>query len=134
MRPRLIAALVWLFATALATAVGFTATHIVGDVIRGSVPIGAEYRPASDRGPGQASGALSSRSRTFDYPGGQLTATCNGRAATLIDKTAAVGWKLVDFEAGPDEDIDVTFTRGPTSFRIEVYCNEGEPTAVVSEP
>lgn len=130
MRPRLVPSLVWLVATVLATAVAFTATHTVGDVVRGTGPIGAEYRPAAQPEPGPAS---TTGTRVLDYPAGRLTVRCAGRAATLVAKRPRPGWRVADFERGPDEDVDVTFARRHTEIRIEVYCNEGAPSPVVSE-
>lgn len=132
MSPRPLLGLVWVVATVLATTVGFTATHTVGDVIRGAGPVGPEYRPASDLTPAQSAGPSDPRSKTFRYPAGQLTVQCERRVATLVDREPAPGWSVTDFESGPDEDIDVTFSRDRAASRIEVYCNEGEPTPIVS--
>lgn len=134
MRPRMVLAVVWLIATAVATTVGFTATHTVGDVIGGTGPVGAEYRPVSEPPSEHLTGSGSARTETFHFEVGRLTVRCEGHLTSLVAKRPAPGWRVTDSESGPDEDVDVSFTGGGTTTRIEVYCNEGTPRPVVSHP
>lgn len=130
MRERFGLGLLWLVATALATWTGFTATHTVGDVIRAGAH-GTEFRPASLTN--QPAQETNPETATFNYRYGQLTVRCSGSVATVDEKQPESGWTIADFERGPDEDVDITFTKGRTLTRIEVYCNDGTPTPILSE-
>lgn len=130
MRPQLVLVMTWLVAVAVATGIGFFAIGVVGNVVRDRGPIGlapGELRPPTldTTAPGPAV------RETFTYEQGALTAECTGSSAVLLEYTAAAGWTVVDPETGPDEDVDVTFVRGPDRVEVEVYCNEGRPRAVL---
>jgi hypothetical protein len=130
MRPQLVLVMTWVLAVIVASAIGFFAVGLVGDVLRDRGPLGVA--------PGQLPGPHTvpqpdhppMRDR-FTYPAGALTVQCTGASAVLLDSAAAPGWEVTEAEPGPDEDVDVTFRRGDEVLSIEVYCNEGQPRAVL---
>lgn len=129
MRQRALLALIWLLATATATGVGLAAIHIVGDVIRGTGPVGLAYessRPLPELSPAQAERS------TLRLQAATLVVECTGRTAELISIRPAAGWRIGETERGPDEDVDVVLRRGRSTSWVEVYCNEGSPRAVLS--
>jgi hypothetical protein len=129
MRQRVLLALTWVVATAAATGVGLAATRTVGDVIRGTGPVGPTYespavvRPTTTDRPVRA---------TVEHEAVTLVVECTGRAAVLLSVAPAPGWRLQEREDGPDEDVDVLLTRDDVAAGIEVYCNQGRPRAVFS--
>ncbi len=133
MRPRVALVLTWLLAVVMATGVAFAATGLVGDVLRGQGPLGADV----ELGPGPASGPTSSNAgppvtRTFRTRAGVLVATCRGATATLDKVRGRGGWRLDSVEDGPDEDVDASLQRGRREFVVEIYCNEGAPVPVLA--
>jgi len=132
MRPRVVLVLTWLLAVVAATGVAFAATGLVGDVLRGQGPIGAEV----ELGPGPAAGPTASNAGppvagTFRPRAGSLVATCRGATVTLDRVRGRGGWRLESAERGPDEDVDATLRRAGRTFVVEIYCNEGTPVAVL---
>lgn len=88
MRQRALLALIWLLATATATGVGLAAIHIVGDVIRGTGPVGLAYessRPLPELSPAQAERS------TLRLQAATLVVECTGRTAELISIRPAAG-------------------------------------------
>ena len=127
MRHRALLVLLWLLTTAAATGVGLLAIHLVGDVLRGSGPVGPAYD--SPGSPPQRSPALVIRS-TLSVRAATLVVECTGRSAVLVRVTPSDGWRVGETERGPDEDVDVLLRRGGASTWVEVYCNDGAPRAV----
>lgn len=133
MRSRGVLAAAWLVATLLATLIAFTATHVVGDVVRGNDPVGEAFDLAAPPSTRPPRSAPQPATKAFSTAAGQMTVTCTGRIASLDDVTPAPGWSLTEREDGPDEDVDVTLTRATSSIVIEVYCNQGQPRAVIDD-
>jgi hypothetical protein len=131
--PLLVLFLTWLLAVVLASAVGFFAIGLVGAVLRDRGPLGVVPEQVSGNWPVEPGNVVIAD--RFGYGAGELTVECLGAAATLVDVRPATGWLVIDAEAGPDEDVDVSFRRGPEAgaeqFDVEVYCNEGRPRAVL---
>lgn len=134
MRPRVVYVLTWAVATAAATGIGFVATTTVGDVLRGTGPLGPDFRAAPPFASEVAEASVFPLVATFTFEQGTLTARCTGSTAQLVDVRPAPGWTLTDSEPGPDEDIDVDLAGAGSGYvvHIEVYCNEGEPRPVVT--
>lgn len=132
MRTTIVSAVTWLVAVVIATAVGFTAIGLVGDVVRGSGPIAADIEGdlVSDE-PSQIPTQGPTRRSTFVYPAMTMTAECRGRLARLLDVVPGEGWRVELRENGPDEDVDASTSRGDRVFTVEIYCNRGHPTPVV---
>jgi hypothetical protein len=128
-RHRLAYGLTWLAATALATTIGLAATAAVGDVIRGTGPLGADVRSVPTTVPdgGPAPDVVR---ETFTLPEITLTGQCTGRTAELLAVEAGPGWTVTDEERGPDEDVDVVVTDGVRTTEVEIYCNQGRPQPV----
>lgn len=130
MRPQLVLVMTWLLAVVVASAIGFFAIGVVGDVLRDRGPIGVA--PGELHGqPAAASPERPPVQETFTYAAGTLTVECRGASAVLVAYTPSAGWEITDPEWGPDEDVDLTFRRGGEVFYIDVYCNEGRPRAVL---
>lgn len=130
MRPPLVLVMIWLLAVVVASAVGFFAVGLVGDVLRDRGPIGVSPGELGAP-PANALPAPAPMLETFSYEAGTLTVRCTGASAVLLDSAAAPGWDLTDLETGPDEDVDLIFRRDGQRFDVEVYCNEGRPRAVL---
>lgn len=133
MRQRAVLVVTWLVATAVATTVGIVATQMVGDVIRGSGPLGRAYdTDAAAVTPTPESRPPIRKKLTFAAV--ELVVECRGRVAQLVRTEPAEGWSLDLEESGPDEDVDVVLSRGGASSIVEVYCNNGVPRAVLDKP
>lgn len=127
MRPALVLVVTWLVAVVVAGAVGFFAISLVDPVPRdpiGLAPHGLAGPPldVADGPPVQ---------RAFTYDSGTLSVECRGDVARMLGSAPSAGWVVVDPEAGPDEDVDVTFQQGAAVFEVEVYCNDGLPQPVI---
>lgn len=129
MPQRLPSILAWLAVTLVATVIGLVAVGTVGQVLRGSGPLGEEFN-AEQTAPAPAMSAP--RESTHEHPLATLVGRCDGRTATLVSTWPAPDAVVVDTDAGPDEDvhIDVQAADG-TTLRLEIYCNRGEPRLVV---
>lgn len=130
MRPQLVLVMTWLLAVVVASAIGFFAIGVVGDVLRDRGPLGV----APGELPGQPAAASPERPpvrATFTYAAGTVTVDCRGASAVLVAYAPSAGWEITDPESGPDEDVDLTFRHDGEIFRIDVYCNEGQPRAVL---
>lgn len=127
-RQRLLLVLTWLVATACATAVGFGATQLVGDVIRGAGPLGPSGEVPSATAPTAPVQVIERHER---YPAVEVVVQCAGRTATMTAVQTTPGWRVVDQERGPDEDVDIEVARGSSTFSVEFYCNRGAPQPVL---
>ncbi|MGQ0573263.1 MAG: hypothetical protein ACT4RN_03545 [Pseudonocardia sp.] len=129
MRQTTVYLLTWLAATVVATGVGFAATTTVGDVLRGSGPVGAEFRTAPSAGDEQAP----ARIETFVVERVRMAVECTGRPARLLEVAVPPELVVTDTDEGPDEDVHVRVSDGTsTELRIEVYCSaDGRPRPVV---
>jgi hypothetical protein len=127
MRQRVLLALTWVIATAAATGVGLAATQTVGDVIRGTGPVGPTYEPPAVHRPTTTDSPVRA---IVEHVAVRLEVQCTGRTAVLLTVAPAPGWRLQERENGPDEDVDVLLTRDDVAASIEIYCNQGRPRAV----
>ncbi|MGH3835472.1 MAG: hypothetical protein ACRDSF_07180 [Pseudonocardiaceae bacterium] len=129
-RQRIISVLTWIAVTILATGIGFVAISTVGDVLRGSGPLGEDFSIA--RQPQDVSPEPEPpRQSTYRHPLATLTTQCVGRTATVLNWQPAPGASVVSTDLGPDEDIHLDLDTNGTVVRIEVYCNRGEPRLVI---
>ncbi len=116
--------------TTLATGIGFLAISTVGNVLRGSGPLGEDFSIAAHPHDVPHEPALS-RQSTHHHRLATLTVRCVGRTATLLDTQLAADAVLVGSDVGPDEDVhldlDTTNLNAQnTVIRLEAYCNRGE--------
>lgn len=131
MPQRFVFGLTWFVAMIAATGIGLTAVSTVGDVIRGSGPLGQDFEdhpPALPTPPEQADTIR----RTSTFRSVTATATCAGSTARLVAAEPQPGWRITEIERGPDEDVDVTLLNRGKATRIEFYCNHGDPQPVVT--
>jgi hypothetical protein len=125
--PRALSVIAWTAVTCLATAIGFLAISTVGEVLRGSGPIGEDFSIAEHSAPLPARPVTA----TLHHPLATLTAHCAGRAATLLGVEPAAGATVLDTDKGPDEDVHIDVTDRVHTLRLEVYCNRGQPRLVI---
>lgn len=61
---------------------------------------------------------------------GEFEVACQGYYALGVAARPdeAAGWRVVEYDRGPDDDVDATFARAGESVEVEVYCLRGEPT------
>ncbi|MGH3984578.1 MAG: hypothetical protein ACRDST_18315 [Pseudonocardiaceae bacterium] len=130
MRQRIISVVTWIAVTILATGVGFVAISTVGDVLRGSGPLGEDFSIAQHR-PDVSPEPVPPRQSTYRHQLATLTVRCIGRTARVLDWQPTPGVTVVSTDLGPDEDIHLDLDTDGTVIRLEVYCNRGEPRLVI---
>lgn len=122
--------LAWIIAAALAVTVGVVAVSRLGAEVRDRGPQG-DSTMLRTYGDAAGSPTLDPQAerveKTFDGSYGSFTAACQGRFALGLEARPAAGWRVVSYESGPDDDIDVVFSDGSASQELEIYCNLGEP-------
>lgn len=129
-RQRIISVLTWIAVTILATGIGFVAISTVGEVLRGSGPLGEAFSVAQHRHEVSPEPAPA-RQSTYRHPLATLTTRCVGRTATVLNWQPAPGATVVSTDLGPDEDIHLDLETNGAVVRLEVYCNRGEPRLVI---
>lgn len=130
MRQRVVSIVTWVAVTTLATIIGFLAIGTVGDVLRGSGPLGEGFGIAAR--PHEVSAEpTSSRQSTHHHPLATFTTECEGRTAEMLDSQPTPGAVVIDADMGPDEDVHLDLDLNGTVVRLEVYCNRGEPRLAV---
>jgi hypothetical protein len=129
-------ALGWVVAAALAVTIGVIAVTTVGASLRDRGPLGDEAArdtatlPDQDARPVEVDPDAERVERTIVEEFGEFQVACQGLYATGLDARPdeAAGWRVVSYEAEPDDDVDAVFANDDRSIEIEVYCNRGEPT------
>jgi hypothetical protein len=132
-------ALGWVVAAALAITVGVVAVTTVGASLRGRGPLGSEAVDTAgstsgttpgDTAPAEVDPDAQRVVRTIVEEFGEFDVACQGLYAIGLDARPdeAAGWRVVSYEAEPDDDVDAVFANEGRSIEIEVYCNRGEPT------
>lgn len=127
---RVLSALTWAAVTLLATGIGLLAISTVGEVLRGSGPLGEDFSIAQQRGD-VPDAPVTLRQHTHTHPLATLTTQCAGRTATLLAAQPVPGATVVDIDLGPDEDVHVDIDTDGTTTRLEIYCNHGEPRLII---
>ncbi|MDQ4020517.1 MAG: hypothetical protein M3257_02545 [Actinomycetota bacterium] len=134
MRQRIISVVTWIALTILATGVGFVAISTVGDVLRGSgplgTPLGTDFSIAQHRHDVSPEAAPPLQS-TYRHQLATLTVRCLGHTARVLDWQPTPGATVVSTDLGPDEDIHFDLDTNGVVVRLEVYCNRGEPRLVI---
>lgn len=158
MRRRVGYAAGWLVAVVAAVTVGVVTVSAVGASLTGRGPLGdevirhspdaaatapaeetvptetasTEAVPTQDAAPTEAASPPGERlsTRVFTEEFGALEVGCRGPYAVgvAITPDEAAGWRVVSYDAGPDEDVEAVLVRGGRSAEIEVFCNRGVPT------
>ena len=129
----------WSVAAVLAVTVGLVAVTSVGASIRGRGPLGDNeaIRQAElnrDTAVTPQPGDVPRQQEITDEFGGFLV-ECRGVAAYGVEvrPDTAAGWRIVQFERGPDDDVDAVFANRGRSIDVEVFCNQGVPTVAEIE-
>lgn len=94
----------------------------------GGSPAPSDHGRDADGG-GTAS-AAAPVTRSWDVPGGRVTATCTGPDIRLEYASPQEGWVVEIEEAGPRE-LDVDLERSGTSVTVVAVCVDGAPTEEV---
>jgi hypothetical protein len=129
-RQRIISTISWIAVTILATGVGFVAISTVGDVLRGSGPLGEDFSIAQHHHNLSAQ-PTPPRQNTYRHQLATLTTQCIGPTATMLDWQPTPGVTAINTDPGPDEDIHLDLNTNGTIIRLEIYCNHGEPRLVI---
>ena len=122
---------IWVVAVVVATAVGLAAVNLVGASVRGRGPLGDEVDRQADIGSRvQQDPDAPTVRRTFGGVFGRFETACQGALALgeRPEPNRTAGWRLVSYEPGPDDDVDVVFRNKVRSIELEVFCNRGRPT------
>ncbi len=128
---RLALAATWLVAVVLATGIGLLAVNSVGDAASGRGPLGPDTvvvaAPARPTAPATPKPGRSEVTREFTYEFGTFTVACNGPFARTISTVPAPRWKVMRFDPGPDDDVEIVFVNPEFIVELEVFCNRGMP-------
>lgn len=129
-RQRIISVVSWIAVTVLATSIGYLAISTVGEVLRGSGPLGEDFSIAQ-QSPDVSPEPAPPRQSTYRHALATLTVRCIGRTARVLDWHPAPGATVVSTDLGPDEDTHLDLDANGGVVRLEVYCNRGEPRLVI---
>jgi hypothetical protein len=135
-RPTLFAVAGWLVAATVATLTGLAAVRVIGEGITGTAAATLSQReveeqlasapPAVSRSPqpsaSQGSGTV------LASAAGTIVASCEDGLVTLLSWAPAQGYRVVEADPGPDDEVEVEFARGNDVVEVRVVCTAGEPT------
>ncbi|TYB38260.1 septum formation initiator [Micromonospora sp. AP08] len=151
-RRPLLAAAGWLATTVAATLVGLAAIQLVGAGITGT-PGGvrderevarALASPApvtTTPGPEPTAGATTTVTtasrppatgggrRGFVTGGGTAVAECGRAGVRLVSWSPAQGYRVKDYDRGPDDHVEVRFVGPEGEHELRLRCHGGEPIA-----
>ncbi|SCL53154.1 hypothetical protein GA0070606_2076 [Micromonospora citrea] len=142
-RRSLLAVAGWLFTAVVATLIGVAAIRWVGESIAGT-PGGVLSQEEVERalaapapttpGAGPTSAASAGATprgerRAFATEGGTAVAECGPGGVRLVSWAPAQGYRVSDFDRGPDDDVEVAFTGPAGEFELKVRCVGREPVA-----
>ncbi|MET7803425.1 septum formation initiator [Micromonospora chersina] len=151
-RRPLLAAAGWLATTVAATLVGLAAIQLVGAGITGT-PGGvrgerevarALASPApvtTTPGPEPTAGAIPTATaasrppaagggrRGFVTGGGTAVAECGPAGVRLVSWSPAQGYRVKDYDRGPDDHVEVRFVGPEGEHELRLRCRGGEPVA-----
>jgi hypothetical protein len=125
----------WVATTVIAVAAGVFAVSTVGATIRDRGPVGDEVSQdlsAPTSAPSPDGPAVRDE---LSGEWGAFVVECRDTwaygVAARPDREA--GWRVVSWEAGPDDDVDAVFSNGRSSVDLEVFCNRGRPAVAELE-
>ncbi|WP_250034719.1 septum formation initiator [Paractinoplanes maris] len=143
-RPVVVAA-GWLAAALVATLAGLGGIRLVGDSLTGTQggvlspdevtrQLAAATPPASGAPPSPSpsvsppvSGARPARA-VFPSPGGTVTVHCEPGGQAYLDSWApAPGYRVKDYDRGPDDDVEVRFEGSGGRYEFRFSCAGGVP-------
>jgi hypothetical protein len=121
----------WLVATCVAVVIGLAVVTTLGGSLHGRGPLGdgsaAEQPPAGPPAASDLASASPGERRTFDGGYGRLAVGCQGPYATILERQAAPGWRVLSVELGPDDDVEAVFGTSRRTVELEVFCDAGRP-------
>ncbi|MET8909121.1 septum formation initiator [Micromonospora sp. NPDC004551] len=151
-RRPILAAAGWLATTAAATLVGLAAIQLVGTGITGTpggvrdqaevaralastAPVattpGASVTPDAGATPTATAASVpptaSGTERTFRTAGGTVIAGCGPDGVRLVSWSPAPGYRVKDYDRGPDEHVEVRFVGAEGEHELRVRCRGSEP-------
>lgn len=85
-------------------------------------------RPPASRAPANPPAAASGR-RGFSGRGGIALAECVGRDVLLVSWAPAPGYRVIEVDRGPDDDVQVTFQGPGGESELNIRCVGGQPVA-----
>ncbi len=134
MQRRVGYAVAWVVAVVLAVATGLLAVNAVGASILNRGPLGNEVvRPGDLTEQPDPSAALAESPKrkqtteTFSGEFGSFKVECRGPWAFGLAAHPATGWRMLEFDPGPADDVEAKFVRGARLTEVEVFCNRGRP-------
>ncbi|HET6728422.1 MAG TPA: hypothetical protein VFG96_03325 [Jiangellaceae bacterium] len=65
--------------------------------------------------------------------GGRVIARCTGPEAEVLSWTPAQGFRTKKVELGPAPDVRVEFESDDRDVKVELRCEDGNPTAVIDD-
>ncbi|WP_327039203.1 septum formation initiator [Micromonospora maris] len=78
--------------------------------------------------PGTASPSVDAGSRrSFTSPGGSVVAECVPGGVYLVSWTPRQGYRVDDYDRGPDDDAEVTFVGPSGEHELSLRCQGGVP-------
>ncbi|MGC5031740.1 septum formation initiator [Micromonospora sp. DT229] len=154
-RRTLLAVAGWLATAAVAMLIGVAAIQLVGESLTGTpggvrsqeevaralaepppvapgVPTSAAPTPdptASTGTPGSPAdpSAEAGSRRSFTGPGGSAVAECVPGGVYLVSWTPRQGYRVDDYDRGPDDDAEVSFVGPSGEHELSVRCVNGVP-------
>ncbi|GHJ56288.1 hypothetical protein Nm8I071_55950 [Nonomuraea sp. TT08I-71] len=155
-RRPLLAAAGWLATTVAATLVGLAAIQLVGAGITGT-PGGVRDEREVARalpspapvtttpGPEPTAGATPTATaasrppavgggrRAFVTGGGTAVAECGPAGVRLVSWSPAQGYRVKDYDQGPDDHVEVRFVGPEGEHELRLRCRGGEPVATPND-
>ncbi|AEB43175.1 MULTISPECIES: septum formation initiator [Micromonospora] len=94
-----------------------------------SNPSGTPSNPSgTTSAPGTASPSVEAGSRrSFTSPGGSVVAECVPGGVYLVSWTPRQGYRVDDYDRGPDDDAEVTFVGPSGEHELSLRCQGGVP-------
>jgi hypothetical protein len=89
-------------------------------------PATAPRPPTTTRNDEGGGSGRSSGEQTFSASGGSIVVRWSGDTLTLVSKTPAAGWTVLQADAG-GEQVSVTFSMGNQRSRIRLEMDDGRP-------
>ncbi|MFC0028613.1 septum formation initiator [Micromonospora chaiyaphumensis] len=151
-RRPLLAAAGWLATTAAATLVGLAAIQLVGSGITGTPggvrdpgevarALASPTPAATSPGASPTAGATppattaslppaaSGAERTFRTAGGTAIVECGPDGVRLVSWSPAPGYRVKEYDRGPDEHVEIRFVGAEGEHELRVRCRGSEPVA-----
>ncbi|RIV36788.1 septum formation initiator [Micromonospora radicis] len=135
----------WLATALVATVIGVAAIQLVGESLTGTPggvrsqeevaralaeptpPRPSGTTPATPSSPTAGPSAEPGNRRSFVTPGGSAVAACVPGGVWLVSWTPQQGYRVDDYDRGPDDDAEVKFVGPSGEYELSVRCANGVP-------